>query len=72
MLNDTRVSRDPFRRFDLCCVALPVAEAECVHGEALVLRDCEHGGRIESAAEEQDGGRSSGGEISTQGLCAEI
>jgi hypothetical protein len=26
-----------------------------MHGEALVLRDCEHGGRIESAAEEEDG-----------------
>src|ERR1700682_1945989 len=61
MLNYARISCDRFSRFDLCCVALAVAEGECVHGVALVLRDGEHGGRIESAAEKEDGGRSSGG-----------
>src|SRR6202011_1374867 len=61
MLGDARASRDPFRCFDLSCVALAVAESERVHGKTLMLRDCEHGGRIESAAEENDGGRSSGG-----------
>jgi hypothetical protein len=69
---DAGVSRDPFRRFDLRCVALAVTEAECVHGEALVLRDREHGGRIESAAEQEDGGRSSGGRFQRRGLCEEI
>src|ERR1700687_3462002 len=60
MLDDARIPRDLFRRLDLRSVALTVAERERVHGEALVLRDCEHGGRIESAAEEEDGGPSSG------------
>src|ERR1700736_4379473 len=61
MPDDARIPRDPLRRLDLHSVALTVAECECVHGEALVLRDCEHGGRIESAAEEENGGPGGGG-----------
>jgi hypothetical protein len=59
MLHDSRPSRDSLRCIDLCRVALTVAEAERMHGEALALRNREHGSRIEPTAEEEDGGRSS-------------
>ena len=55
------VSRDPsrlsdaLRRSEFDLVALPVAEAQGVRLEPLVLRDREHSGRVQAPAQQDDG-----------------
>ena len=46
--------RDALRGLEFDRVALAVAEAQRVGLEALVLRDRQHGGRVESSAQQHD------------------
>ena len=57
---NARGGGDPARGVDLVRVALAVAKAECVDREPVALRDRETGSRVETAGQEDDGGRSSG------------
>ena len=53
---DPRSAGDRAGGVELAGASLAVVDRQCVHRPALGLRDREHGGRVESAAEKDDRG----------------
>src|ERR1700694_4633183 len=57
MAGYARAPSDRSRRFDFHGVALAISKTQRVHAEPFAFGDGQYGGRVEAAAQENDGGR---------------